>query len=62
MKPILIFLLVAVGVWFVWHVLFVIGWAPNYSEGERTGDVYKFSRKGLDELEGIIHTKHLFDL
>ena len=31
---------------FFW-LLIVPGWGQNYSEGERTVDVYKFSKKGL---------------
>ena len=37
--------LVGFGV-FIWLIAFV-GWFPNYSEGERTGDVFRFSKKGL---------------
>lgn len=32
---------------FLWWLAFYIGWGVNYSEGQRTGDVYKFSKKGL---------------
>lgn len=31
---------------FVWFLLFV-GLLPNYSDGERTGEIYKFSKKGV---------------
>lgn len=30
-----------------WFVLFYVGWMPDYSDGQRTGDVYKFSKKGV---------------
>ena len=30
-----------------WYLFFYIGWANGYSEGERTGELYKFSKKGL---------------
>ena len=32
---------------FLWWIIFYIGWMDNYSEGQRTGDVYKFSKKGI---------------
>lgn len=38
-------------------VLFVIGLFPNYSDGERTGDIYKFSEKGIiwKSWEGVMY-------
>jgi hypothetical protein len=39
--------IIALPVLFLWFVFFYIGWMPNYSEGQRTGDVYKFSKKGV---------------
>ena len=30
-----------------WYLLFYIGWVENYSEGLKTGEVFKFSKKGL---------------
>lgn len=47
MKTIIETLVVLGLVWFVWWATFYIGWIPNYSEGERTVDVYKFSKKGI---------------
>lgn len=36
-----------VGLLLLIFVLPIIGLAPNYSDGERTGEIYKFSKKGL---------------
>lgn len=42
-----IFLAFAAAFAFFFYVIIYIGWAPNYSDGERTGEMYKFARKGL---------------
>jgi hypothetical protein len=43
-----LFVVVCIGVLvFLWWLLFFIGWGANFSDGERTGDIYKFSKKGL---------------
>lgn len=47
MKHIIYTLAILGLIWGLWHFFVVVGWSRNYSEGERTGDVYKFSRKGL---------------
>lgn len=41
---------------FFYFVIY-IGWAPEYSYGERTGDIYKFSKKGLiyKSWEGVMY-------
>ncbi len=31
----------------LWYLVIFIGWAENYSDGKRTGDIYKLSQKGL---------------
>src|SRR6266702_8051526 len=32
---------------FLWWIFFYIGWDSNYSDGQRTGNVFKISHKGL---------------
>ena len=50
-------LVVALLFWLFWHFVVVIGWMPNYSEGERTGQFYKVSKKGIfyKSWEGTIY-------
>ena len=38
---------VIVAVLVFWYLVVYIGWFNGYSEGQRTGDVFKFSKKGL---------------
>ncbi|MAH46465.1 hypothetical protein CMI37_11575 [Candidatus Pacearchaeota archaeon] len=48
MKTIIFNLLVALIILVLfWWLFFYIGWYSGYSDGERTGEVYKFSKKGL---------------
>lgn len=41
------FFTVLVGCFAFFYVFIILGWMPNYSEGQRTGDIYKFSKKGI---------------
>src|SRR5579872_587028 len=47
MKKIIIGLAVVLAAYGVFQLLVVMGWDSSYSEGSRTGQVYKFSEKGL---------------
>ena len=46
MKPFATLLGISGLVLFFWLFIF-IGWFPGYSDGERTGEIFKFSQKGL---------------
>ena len=47
MKIILWIALSLVVLFLLWFVFGYVGWFNGYSDGERTGEIYKFSKKGL---------------
>lgn len=47
MKAALITIIAIILAFAFWHFVIVIGWGESYSSGERTGQVYKLSEKGL---------------
>src|SRR3990167_3005918 len=47
MKILLKIIIIVVAIILFLYVVVYLGWVNDYSEGERTGDVFKFSQKGL---------------
>mgnify|MGYP001585292012 CR=1 FL=1 len=47
MKRLLVTVSVLVAIALFFYLVIWIGWFNGYSDGERTGDVFKFSKKGL---------------
>ena len=41
------FLFTILSMFMFFYFLIVPGWMANYSDGQRTGDIYKFSKKGI---------------
>ena len=41
------FFTVSVAVLAFFYVFIILGWMYGYSDGQRTGDIYKFSKKGI---------------
>ena len=41
------FFTVLVGCFAFFYVFIILGWMYGYSDGQRTGDIYKFSKKGI---------------
>lgn len=41
------FFTVLVGCFAFFYVFIILGWMNGYSDGQRTGDIYKFSKKGI---------------